>query len=228
MTILEASDPDCIDPDEAAELLRPAPWQRLVVVGDSVAAGVREPVSGYRDLSFADRFAEALAATRPEFVYRNLGVRELTASAITATQLRAALDLRPDIALVAAGGNDALGREYDPGQLRRDLEGLIRPLAAAGALVVTMGLFDLPRSGLMTPKLTGLMTHRMDELDEITAALTAAVGGIHVDTHHHPRGADPDLYASDLLHGNAMGHAVAFAAIVRTLAGALATSGSHP
>ncbi|SHM71583.1 SGNH/GDSL hydrolase family protein [Cryptosporangium aurantiacum] len=225
-THLEATEPDCIDASEAAELLRPAPWRRLVVVGDSVAAGVREPLPGYRDLSFADRFAEALAATRPGFAYRNLGIRELTVNEITTTQLPTALDFGPDVAMVVAGGNDALGRNYDPDQLRRDLEGLIRPLASAGAFIVTVGLFDLPRSGLMPPKLTDLMTHRMDELDDITVALTASVGGIHVDTHHHPRGSDPAIYSSDLIHGNALGHAIAFAAIARTVAAAL-TSGDR-
>ncbi len=70
---LERLDPDCLDPLEAAELLRDAPWQRLVVLGDSVAAGVREPLAGYRDAGFTDRLGETLASTRPGFVYRNLG-----------------------------------------------------------------------------------------------------------------------------------------------------------
>jgi hypothetical protein len=43
----EALDPDCISRAEAIELLSRAPWQSLVVVGDSVAAGVRQPLEGY-------------------------------------------------------------------------------------------------------------------------------------------------------------------------------------
>jgi hypothetical protein len=38
-----------------------------------------------------------------------------------------------------------------------------------------------------------------------------------VDTHHHPRAADPEIFASDRMHANARGHAIAFAAIVRAL-----------
>ena len=40
---LESADPDCIDDAVAVEVLRDRPWRRLVVLGDSVAAGIREP-----------------------------------------------------------------------------------------------------------------------------------------------------------------------------------------
>ena len=35
-------------------------WKRLAILGDSIAAGIREPHPGYRDLSWIDRIAEAL------------------------------------------------------------------------------------------------------------------------------------------------------------------------
>ncbi|MFJ8129420.1 SGNH/GDSL hydrolase family protein [Streptomyces hydrogenans] len=54
-------------PHAAAELLRDLPWNRLAVLGDSVTAGVRDPLPGDRARSFADRFTDALAATRPGF-----------------------------------------------------------------------------------------------------------------------------------------------------------------
>jgi len=215
---LEAADPDCVDPAAAAELLRPAPWRRLVVVGDSVAAGVREAVDGYRDRCFADRLGDALAATRAPFAYANLGEPGLELAAIRARQLPAALGRRPDLALVAAGGNDALGRDFDGERVRRELAALVAPLAHAGALVVTIGLFDLARSGLPPADVAPVMAERFDALDAITAALAAEVGGIHVDTHHHPRSADPAIYSRDRIHANARGHAIAFAAIADALA----------
>jgi len=45
----ELSDPYCMAPDAAARLLRDLPWKRLAVVGDSVTAGVMDPLPGYRD-----------------------------------------------------------------------------------------------------------------------------------------------------------------------------------
>lgn len=213
----EAADPYCIDPAIAAERMRHLPWRRLAVLGDSVTAGVRAPLAGYRDASFADRLTLALGATRDDFVATNLAVPYLTAGEIREQQLGRALAFSPDAVLVSAGGNDAF-TEYDEDRLRLELERLLAPLAESGATVVTVGLFDLPRSGLVRPERAGAMARRFDALDHLTAAVTHSLGGIHVDTHHHPLAADPAIYAPDRIHANARGHAVAFAAIVDAVA----------
>jgi lysophospholipase L1-like esterase len=218
---VEADDPDCLPPYELAALLERASWQRMVVLGDSVAIGIREPVSGYRDLSFADRVAEALADGRDAFAYHNFGVRDLRLAQIRDTQLPLALELRPDLAIVVAGGNDALRRSFDPDRIRAGLREIVAPLAQAGAFVVTIGLFDLARSGLVSEEYAPAMIERFDALDAITAEVAADVGGVHVDTHHHPRAADPGIFASDLIHANSRGHAIAATAIVEALAGAI-------
>jgi hypothetical protein len=91
------------------------------------------------------------------------------------------------------------------------------PLAEQGALVLTVGLFDLARSGLVPAEHAAAMAHRFDVLDTITSDVSRGLGGVHVDTHHHPLAADPALYARDRIHANARGHAVAFASIVEAL-----------
>ena len=214
---LEATDPDCIDTAEAVELMRAMPWRRLVVLGDSVAAGIREPADGYRDECFADRVGEALVAAHDNGAHRNLGERDLRLAAIRDTQLPVALDFRPDLAMVIGGGNDAISRRYSAERVRQELREIVDPLIAAGAFVVTIGLFDLARSGLVPDEYVAAMTERFDELDGITAGVAAEVGALHVDTHHHPRASDPSIFASDRMHANARGHAIAFAAIVRAL-----------
>ena len=214
---LEAADPYCTDPETATERLRHLPWQRLAVLGDSVTAGVRGPLDGYRDESFAERLVSALASTRPGFEAVNLAVPYLTVSEIREVQLEPALAFAPDAVLVSAGGNDAFN-PYDPDRLRKELELLLVPLAESGAVVLTVGLFDLARSGLVRAEDAADMAQRFDTLDRITAEVTRSLGGIHIDTHHHPLAADPDIYARDRIHGNARGHAVAFAAIVDALA----------
>ncbi|MFB6504354.1 MULTISPECIES: SGNH/GDSL hydrolase family protein [unclassified Streptomyces] len=213
----ELSDPYCMAPDTAAELLRDLPWNRLVVMGDSVTAGVMDLLPGYRERSFADRFTDALAATRPDFATVNLATPHLLLDEIRDQQLIPALDFGPDVVMVSAGGNDAF-RSFDPEKLRAELASLLIPLAESGALVVTIGLFDLARSGLVPPEHADNMARRFDELDRVTAGLARALGGIHIDTHHHPLAADPGIYAADRVHANARGHAVAFAAIATTLA----------
>jgi lysophospholipase L1-like esterase len=203
---------DMLDSAPLPTSLEQAPWKRMVVVGDSVAAGVREPLDGYRDMGFADQVGEALGGA-----YLNLGVPGLRLAEIRESQLADALAFAPDIALVIAGGNDALDRDYSPARVRGDLTAIVGPLAGTGAFVVTVGLFDLARSGLLPPDVAPLMIARFDELDAITADVVAGVGGLHVDTHHHPRAADPAIYASDQIHANALGHAVAFSAVVDSL-----------
>lgn len=210
---IEAADPHCMDFAVAAERLRRLPWRRLAVVGDSVTAGVREPRPGYWDASFADRLRLALASTRTDFTAVNLAVPYLTVDEVRARQLAPALAFRPDVVLVSAGGNDAF-KPYDPDHLRERMRLLLAPLAETGARLVTVGLFDLARSGLVPAEHAEEMAGRFDELDRITAAITSDLGGIHVDTHRHPVSADPDIYAADRVHANARGHAVAFAAIV--------------
>jgi lysophospholipase L1-like esterase len=217
----EAADPDCIDPVVAAELLHQAPWERMVVVGDSVALGVREPLSGYRDASFADRVADALRPRGRAFAYRNFGIRDLRLAEIRDTQLDLALALEPDLAIVAAGGNDALRRSFDPDCASRELGEIVGALARPGVTVVTIGLFDLARSGILPAEIADPMRERFDILDDVTAAVAADHGAIHVDTHHHPRASDPGIFASDLMHANARGHAIAAAADVEALAAAL-------
>lgn len=213
----EAADPYCVDFAVATERLRQLPWQRLAVLGDSVTAGIRDPRPGYWDASFADRLRLALAATRPDFAAVNLAVPYLTVAEIRCQQLAPALEFHPDVVLVAAGGNDAF-QPYDSTALREEMLALLAPLAAGGARVVTVGLFDLARSGLVPAEHADAMAARFDELDAITASIAVELGGLHVDTHRHPLSADPDIYARDRIHANARGHAVAFAAIVDAIA----------
>ncbi|MER6677426.1 SGNH/GDSL hydrolase family protein [Streptomyces sp. NPDC000983] len=212
----ESSDPHCISADTAAELLRELPWQRLAVLGDSVTAGVMDPLPGYRTRSFADRFTDALAATRPGFASVNLAAPHLLLDEIRHRQLGPALKFGPDVVMVSAGGNDAF-RSFEPEELRTRLSALLGPLAESGAFVITIGLFDLARSGLVPPEHADGMARRFDALDRITADLTRTLEGVHVDTHHHPLAADPAIYAADRIHANARGHAAAFAAIATTL-----------
>jgi lysophospholipase L1-like esterase len=213
----EAADPDCLDPSEAAALLEGAPWKRLVVLGDSVAAGTREPTPGYRDAHGAERVAELL-----DVEWHQLAVPGLRLNEIVRTQVGPALDLRPDLAIVAAGGNDALGRSFDERRIAEQLMAVVGPLAVAGALVVTIGLFDLARSGLVPPEHAPVLAERFDRLDAITRDVVTTLGGLHVENHGHPRSRDPAIFSSDRVHCNVRGHAISAATMVRALSARIA------
>ncbi|TDC90995.1 SGNH/GDSL hydrolase family protein [Actinomadura sp. 7K507] len=225
-TILsERTDPAVLSPAKAAALLADAPWTRMVTIGDSVAAGVREPVPGYRDMSWADRVEEALRAVAPDFTARNLGRRDLVAAQIAAEQLEPALAFGPDLAIVVAGGNDMLRRHFDVDEVRRELASMVSAFRAAGADVVTIGLLDITVAGLGPPRYREVMSTRTRQLNALAADIAADHGACHVvNPPDHPVAADPGIYSGDQLHLNARGHAFAAANTIRAMAGYLASA----
>jgi lysophospholipase L1-like esterase len=189
-------------------------WRRLAVLGDSVAAGTREPHPGYRDLSWIDRIAEAL----PDPDILNLARRGLLASEVREHQLAPALAFRPDLAILAAGGNDALHRSFDEEEVAVELDRIVAPLRAGGAAVVMIELLDIVASGLIPPDHAPAIGARLSALARVTRAVAHRQGAILIRMRKHPASADPSIYASDRLHLNARGHAIVAAEALRMLA----------
>lgn len=215
--MIESEDPYCLRPGESAELLAGHPWRRFVVLGDSVAEGLCEPLDGYSDLQWADRLAAELSAAAPALQYLNLGVSGLRAHEIHATQLAPALEFRPDLALVVGGGNDAFSARYDAERVDASLEAMVTALQGAGAEVITLGMFDVSASPAIADWLRPGLHERMRRLSERTRVLAERLGTVHVQLTTHPLSTDPELYSSDGRHGNARSDAIATAATLRLL-----------
>lgn len=214
----EWADPYTLADHELARLLDPpAPWERVVVLGDSIAEGLREAVPGYRDLSWADRTAAAFSFARPGAVQFNLGRRNLVAREIRETQLEAAVSLAPDLVIVTAGGNDTIQRTWDADAVAGELRALLEPLKATGADVLTMDLFDTTNNPYIPEKYAPITAARVTELVEATRTVSAEAGCAHARLRDHPAAHDADIFASDALHLNARGHAI----VAACLAGAL-------
>ena len=189
-------------------------WKRLAILGDSIAAGTREPHPGYRDLSWIDRIAEALPG--PEVL--NLARRGLLASEVREHQLAPALAFRPDLAIVAAGGNDALHCFFDEEEVAVELDHIVAPLRAAGADVVMIELLDIVASGLIPPEQSPAVSARLAALARVTRAVAHYHSAILIRMRKHPASVDPSIYTSDRLHLNARGHAIVAAEALRMLA----------
>lgn len=222
-TLTEATDPWCLRDGESAALLRGHPWRRFAVLGDSVAEGLCEPVDGYPDVQWADRIAAELRAVRPELAYLNLGLRGLRAHEVRATQLAPALAFRPDLALVVCGGNDAFSRAYDADAVDAELTAMIEALGAAGADVITVGMFDVSHSPAVPQRHRAGLGERMRRLSAHTGDLAERLGTLHVRLTDHPLVAEASMYSGDGRHGSARSDAVAAAETVRRLGAHLAS-----
>lgn len=224
-TFAESEDPYCLREGESERLLAGHPWRRFVVLGDSVAEGLAEPVPGYSEVQLADRIAHELSATAPGFEYLNLGHRGLRTREIRERQLTPALDFHPDLALVVCGGNDAFPATYRPDKVDADLRAMVRALQETEADVITVGLYNVsysPSTEIADWLRPGLRK-RMQALSEHTAAIAAELGTLHLNLTAHPAATDPGLYSSDGRHGNARSDAIAVAEAVRMLGAHLAT-----
>jgi len=188
-------------------------WTKLAVIGDSIAAGVREPSEGYEDLSWTDRITRELG-TRT----LNLGERDLTARQVREGQLARALDFRPDLAIVVCGGNDTFQDEFDAEALEAELDRMVGAFRALGADVLTLGLFDSADAGFAGQRFMEVYAPRLRELNRVTREVSARWGAVFVDFSRHPAGTDRSIYASDRIHLNAKGHAIVAEESLRALA----------
>ena len=193
------------------------PWRRLVVMGDSVASGVGDPVPGYPDRPWAAALRDALDDRGGPPGYRNLGVAGARIAEVRGGQLGPALAFGPDLAVLACGGNDALRRSFDPEAVGEHLAAMAGALAEQGALVVTFGMFDVGRTGLLPPDRAPDLSARLRALGDATAAVTRRAGGVHVDFLDHP-GAGSHIFSADRLHPNRRGHALIARETVAALA----------
>jgi lysophospholipase L1-like esterase len=220
----ESTDPYCLREGESARLLAGHPWRRFVVLGDSVAEGLAEPVPGYSELQLADRLAAELSAACPHLEYLNLGHRGLRAREVRAEQLAPALAFQPDLALVVCGGNDAFPATYKPEAVDVELTAMVTALKETGADVITVGIYNVSYSPVIADWLRPGLRERMRTLSERTGTLAAQLGTLHLNLSAHPAVTDPSLYSSDGRHGNARSDAIAVAEAARMLGAHLATT----
>lgn len=210
----ERRDPYVLSPEEAAELVAGHPWSRLVVLGDSIAKGIGDPSEGYANVTVGERVAAALAASRPDLTYVNLGERGLKAHEVRDSQLAHALELRPDLAGVIAGANDMFVEVFDVEPVKAVLEGIVTTLQEAGATVMTFEILDLP--GCFGEPFAE-MDRRLKLLHEVIREISTEHGTIHVDAYTQPWSRDRDCISSDYQHATMRGQALAASAAVTAL-----------
>jgi len=175
---------------------------RLVAIGDSTVEGLEDPGPDGVYIGWADRFAAHLNVIHPGLLYANLAVRGQTSREVRQTQLKPALALGPDFAVVVAGVNDILRPKLDRQALRDDLFAMHAELAASSAQVLTFTMPDMARVAPLAVVLRG----RLQYLNSLTLQCRERYGSVVVDLASVPAASHPALWHTDRLHGNTEGH----------------------
>lgn len=179
------------------------PWSRYVAIGDSFTEGIGDPEpnspGGHR--GWADRVAEVLAEGTEDFAYANLAIRGRLLQQIADEQVDAALELKPDLISVSAGGNDIIRPGTDPDDVAARFETMIARLRRDNATVV---MFNGPDIG-MTPVLRRVRG-KVAIYNENLRAVAQRHDAVVADMWALRELSDPRMWAPDRLHFSPIGH----------------------
>jgi lysophospholipase L1-like esterase len=183
-------------------------WRSYVAVGDSFTEGMddRDPSgNGYRGWAdlVAAHLATGAAAGGEEFHYANLAVRGRLFAGVVEQQVPAAIAMRPDLVSFAAGGNDALRRNFDGPALIARFEEIIATLRGNGADVIVFRFADLSR------RLPGkrIILPRTSFLNDAAAEVAARQGAYLVDMWADEElSVNTAMWSEDRLHLSTAGH----------------------
>jgi lysophospholipase L1-like esterase len=179
------------------------PWTRYVAIGDSFTEGIGdpEPLSPGGHRGWADRVADVLAESVDDFAYANLAIRGRLLRQIAEEQAEAAVELKPNLISVSAGGNDLIRPGTDPDLISERFEDMIRILRRDGATVL---MFNGPDIG-MTPVL-GRVRGKVAIYNENLRAIAQRHDAIVADMWALSELKDPRMWAPDRLHFSPIGH----------------------
>ncbi|EXF25669.1 SGNH hydrolase [Nesterenkonia sp. AN1] len=200
-------------PDLPADAGIPAtprhPWTRYVALGDSFTEGIGDPDQtrpGYHR-GWADRVAEELALGAaavegsPKFSYANLAVRGKLIGQIRDEQLAPALELRPDLITLCAGGNDVIRPGGDPDETARILDTMVQILSTTGATIV---LFNGP--DVRETPVVGSIRGKVAIFNENVRTIAARHDALVADMWSLRELTRPEMWDEDRLHFSALGH----------------------
>ncbi|HLE38972.1 MAG TPA: SGNH/GDSL hydrolase family protein [Acidimicrobiia bacterium] len=197
------------------------PGLRIVALGDS---SITAPGVADLDNVWIRRVAHALS-DRYHVDLVSLAVGGSKARDVLEGQLAEAIRMRPDVAVVSVGANDAL-RGVHPERYRQHLLTIVTRLSATGAGVLVFGLGDLGSIPRLPPSLRRWMSHRSNVFDRVCREVVVAVPrAVKVYTRGRSSAAffeDPGLFAGDQFHAGDGGHELFAADALEAMEAAIA------
>ncbi|WP_460688609.1 SGNH/GDSL hydrolase family protein [Nesterenkonia suensis] len=196
------------------------PWTRYVALGDSFTEGIGDPDEsrpGYHR-GWADRVAEELAGGAGpapggrHFAYANLAVRGKLIGQIRDDQIAPALELKPDLITLCAGGNDVIRPGGDPDETARTLDTMVQILSTTGATVV---LFNGP--DVRETPVVGSIRGKVAIYNENIRTVAARHDALVADMWSLRELAHPQMWDEDRLHFSPLGHHTIATMVLDTL-----------
>ncbi|SCG08313.1 Lysophospholipase L1, partial [Streptomyces sp. MnatMP-M17] len=185
---------------------------RFAALGDSLTAGIGDPVDGgWR--GWAALLGGALGPARPAGAegesgvrFHNFAVSGALTRDVDEQQVPAVLDFGPDIASVVVGVNDTLRCAFDIQDIAQRLDRVCAALAARGAVLLTTCLPD-PGTMLGLPlPLARPLARRQRALNAVVHALAARYDTVHLHMADAAWVNDRSLWSADRLHPGERGH----------------------
>jgi len=137
-------------------------------------------------------------------------------------QLEPALAFAPDLACLFCGGNDLLREDFEAADVEAEIDAMTAAFVDRGAVVANFTMQDI---WLAIPEMpVEPLRPRQLELNDAVRRVSARHGTVLIEQRGLPPVADRNLYASDLMHASARGHAVIAALVAQRLGERLATA----
>lgn len=197
------------------------PQLRVVVLGDSsvTAPGVSTPSEAWVSL-----LCTRLAKHR-HVVLRSLAIGGSMAHDLIDSQLEKAIEFHPDLVFVSVGANDVL-KGVPLRRFATNLDRLIGTLGSSGAVIVQSGVGRLGTIPRLYPPLSNMVAVRAWRFDRVHKRVAERYGTMVVDQRSDSATLwrrDSSLWAEDLFHVSAAGHArwanLAWAAVETLMTG---------
>lgn len=173
----------------------------LVLLGDSTAVGLGDPVPGGRWRGVGPLLAGALGTS-----LTNLSFTGARMGCIRETQLPQALAARPDVAVIIAGMNDTLRSDFDPVRIRDDLAMVVDSLHRAGVVVLVVRYHDHGKVFRLPRALHRALWARIDRLNKVIDAVVVDHGAGCLDLERMPGSYEVASWSVDRLHPSELGH----------------------
>ena len=179
--------------------------RRLVVLGDSTAVGLGDPLprrGGWRGVG--PLVAAALGVGTEG--YLNPSFTGARMNCVRGQQLPVALAHRPDVALLIAGMNDTLRPDFDAAKIAADLTDVIRRLGEVGTTVIPVRFHDHSKVFRLPPSLKRALSARVAELNAAIGEVVVREGVPCLDLDRMAGAYDLTAWSVDRLHPSELGH----------------------